>query len=116
MSFISEIALNQQIVESLRHNSQVKRYRTYSWQRNKDKLDFLGLELQNTLAKAFGMAEEFNREIDAARKYKSSSYLVGIPANKLREPFAKGRQGLEEWFQSNSGQAQVAPRRSGLFS
>ncbi|GAJ17764.1 unnamed protein product, partial [marine sediment metagenome] len=81
-SLLSEIALNQQIMEAFLQNWQARKFKTGSWQRNKDKLGFLDQELRNTLERAFSLAEEFNRDIDSARKYKSSSYLAGISADK----------------------------------
>jgi len=116
ISLLSEVALNQQIVEASPGKSQVKKFRTGSWQRNKDKLGFLDQELQATLARAFSMADEFNRAIDATRKFKSSSYLEGIPLDKLKESLARSRQGLEEWFQSNKDQAMMTPGRRGCLS
>jgi hypothetical protein len=115
-SLLSEIALNQQIVETFLQGQPVKKFKTGSWQRNKNKLDFLEQELQVAVAKVFSMAEEFNREIDSAKKFKSSSYLIGIPADKLKELLAHSRQWLEEWLQSHSGQTQATPGRRGLFS
>ena len=115
-SLLSEIALNQQIVETFLQGQPVKKFKTGSWQRNKNKLDFLEQELQVAVAKVFSMAEEFNREIDSAKKFKSSSYLIGIPVDKLKEPLVRSRQWLEEWLQSHSGQTQATPGRRGLFS
>lgn len=117
MSLLSEVALNQQIAEAFLEKSRIKKFRIGSWQRNREKLDFLDEKLRDKLAKAFNMAEEVNRSLDASRKYKSSSYLEGISVDKLREPFARSRQGLEEWFQANQDQARMTPGRRGcLFS
>ncbi len=113
-SLLSEIALNQQIAEAFLQKA--KKFKTGSWQRNKNKLDFLDQELQVALAKAFNMAEEFNREVDAAKKYKSSSYLEGIPVDKLKEALARSQQVLEGWFQSNKDQLTGTQGRRGLFS
>ena len=117
MSLLSEVATNQHIADGFLGKTRVRKFRTDSWRRNKEKLDFLDEKLRNELAKAFNMAEEFNRAIDASRKYKSSSYLEGISVDRLREPFARSRQGLEEWFQANQDQARMTPGRRGcLFS
>lgn len=116
ISLLSEIALNQQIMEAFLQKWQTRKFRIDSWQRNKGKLDFLGQELQNNLAKAFSLAEEFNRDIDSARQYKSSSYLAGISADKLSEPLARSRQGLEEWLQSSGSQTMTTTGRRGPFS
>ncbi len=115
-SLLSDVAFNQQSVEASLQGGQVKKFKTDSWQRNRGKLEFLDQQLQENLAKTFSMVEEFNRAIDAARAYKSSSYLEGIGIDKLKELLAWSRRRLEEWLQSSSGQAQVPTGRRGLFS
>jgi len=116
MGLLSEVAINQQIAEAFLQKSQVSKFRTGSWQRNREKLDFLGQKLKDELAKAFSMAEEFNRAMDATRKFKSSSYLEGIPVDRLKESLAQSRQGLEEWFEANKDQAMMTPGRRGCLS
>ena len=116
ISLLSEVAINQQLVDAFAEKSQVKKFRTGSWQRNKDKLDFLDQKVRDDLAKTFSMAEEFNRAIDNARKFKSSSYLMGVPADKLKESLTHSRQGLEEWFQANQDQQMMTPGRRGCLS
>ena len=49
-----------------------------------------------TLAHTFEMTEEFNERIDAAKKFKSNSYMAGIDVSKLKEPLAKSKQQLKE--------------------
>jgi hypothetical protein len=61
------------------------------------------------------MAEEFNREIDAAKTYKSSSYLANINVDKLRESLTKSKQGLDEWFAANKDKKELMPKKRGLF-
>jgi len=114
-SLLMDISLNQQIAEEFIQGHPAKKFETSSWQRNKNKLDFLDRELLVTLEKTFNMAEEFNREINAARRLKTLSYLVGIPADKLKEPLARSRQGLEQWLQSNRDQASTTPKRRSFF-
>jgi len=115
MSLLSEVATNQQIAEAFLEKTRVRKFRTDSWQRNKDKLDFLDQKLRDELAKTFSMAEEFNRAIDATHKFKSSSYLEGIPVDRLKESLARSRQGLEEWFELNKDQAMMTPGRRGCL-
>jgi hypothetical protein len=115
ISLLSEVALNQQIAEAFLQKAQVKKFRTDSWQRNREKLDFLDQKLQDELAKTFNMAEEFNRAADDARKFKSSSYLLGVPVDKLKESLARSRQGLEQWFEANKDQAMMMPGRRGCL-
>ena len=59
------------------------------------------------LANAYEITDGFNREIDKTKKYKSTSYLVGINAERLTEPLAKSRQGLEEWIVLNKGKKKI---------
>ena len=116
MSLLSEVVTNQQIAEAFLEKARVRKFRTDSWQRNNDKLDFLDQKLRDELAKTFGMTEEFNRAIDATRKYKSSSYLEGISKDRLKESLTRSRHGLEEWFESNKDQAMTTPGRRGCLS
>lgn len=71
-------------------------------------MDYIDQGLHATLAGAYGVAEEFNREIDTAKKHRSASYLAGIRVDRLREPLAKSKQGLEEWFELNKGRKKPA--------
>ncbi len=116
MSLLSEVAFNQQVVESFSQQGRATKLRAGSWQRNKAKLEFLDQKLQENLAKTFSMVEEFNRALDASHKFKSSSYLEGISPDKLKESLTLCRQGLEEWFQSNKDQVPMTTgRRGGLL-
>ena len=115
MSLLSEVVTNQQIAEAATKTTQIRKFRTGSWQRNREKLDFLDEKLRDELAKAFNMAEEFNRAVDATRKFKSSSYLEGISVDRLKESFTRNRQGLEGWFELNKDQAMTMPGRRGCL-
>ena len=115
-SLLSEINSNQKLVEDFQFHLKVKKFKTGSWKRNKDKVDFLDQSLQTSLADAFGMAGEFNQAIEAANKYKSTTYLSSINAEKLREPLAKSKQGLEEWLRANMTTQPLSGRRGCLFS
>ena len=116
LSLLADVTQNQRIVEAFIQQSQVKKFRTDSWQRNRGKAEFLEPELREDLADTFGMAEEFNRAIDAARKYKSSSYLEGIPVDRLKESLDWSRQELAEWVQLNHGQNMMGQGRGGFSS
>ena len=111
---LSEINHNQKLMETFNLHWQVKTFKTGSWNRNKAKLDFLNQPLQTALSDAFSIAGDFNQEITAAKKYKSSSYLASISVDKLRKPLATSKQGLDEWLQENMGRAMLKKRR-GLF-
>jgi hypothetical protein len=102
-SLLSEINYNQKLMEAFLFQRQAKKFKAGSWKRNRDKMDYIDQDLHTTMASAYEIAGEFNREIEAAKKHKSTSYLAGIQVDRLREPLAKSRQGLEEWLQLNKG-------------
>lgn len=106
-SLLSDINYNQKLMEAFSLQWQTKKFKTATWKRNKDKMDYIDPGLCYTLADAYEIAEGFNREIDAAKKHKSVSYLAGIQVNRLKEPLAKSKQGLEEWLQLNQSKEKL---------
>jgi len=114
-SLLSEVRLNQALAENFHLREKPKKFEAVSWQMNKTKLDFLDESLQVALSNAFMMVEDSNRQIDAAKKYKSASYMVGIDVGKMREPLTKSQQGLEEWLQSATGTKDPTPKYPGVF-
>lgn len=100
-SLIAEIDHNQKLMEAFLLRWQYKKSKTGNWKRNKDKMDYIDQGLRTTLAGAYEIAEGFNREIEAAKQHKSVSYLAAIRVDRLRDPLAKSRQGLEEWYELN---------------
>ena len=112
---LSEINENLKIIDAFSFTLGVKKFKTGSWTRNQDKLDFLDDRLLTNLARAFGMAEEFNQNIDAAKKHKSSSYLASIEVDRLKEALTKSQQELGEWFNENKESKELFPKKRGLF-
>ena len=106
-SLLSEINYNQKLMEAFSLQWQTKKFKTATWKRNKDKMDYIDSGLRYTLADAYEIAEGFNREIDAAKKHKSVSYLAGIRMDRLKEPLAKSKQGLEEWLALNQSKGKL---------
>ena len=106
---------NLKLAESFSFQRRPKKFRTGSWQRNSEKVDFLGASLRSSLADAFGLAEDFNQQIDAAKKYKSTIYLSGVDVRKLEGPLTKSKEGLEEWLKANMQQMGPAAGRRGCM-
>ena len=107
---LSEIDYNQKLVEAFHFQWQVKKFKTRNWKRNKDKMDYIDQSLHATLVSAYEIIEEFNREIDMAKKNQSASYLAGIQMDRLGKPLARSKQGLEEWLQLNKGKEKMFKR------
>ena len=100
-SLLSETEYNSSLVDSFSMRSQMKHFKTATWKSNRDKMNHIDQSLYSTLADAYEMADGFNREIDAAKKHKSTSYIARIDASRLIKPLAKSKQGLEEWIELN---------------
>jgi hypothetical protein len=115
MRLLSDVNQNQKLSESFQYTLSVKKFKTDNWKRNKDKLDFLDEPLRMILDNAFSMAEGFNQDIEAAKKHKSTSYLSGVNAEKLKEPLDKSKHRLENWLQANATRQQGTTGRRGLF-
>jgi hypothetical protein len=111
-SLLSEIDYNQKLMEAFLFKWQAKKFKTGVWKRSKDKMDYIDQSLRNTMAGAYAIAEEFNSEIGAAKKHKSPGYLAGIQLDRLREPLARSKQGLEEWLELNKRKKEL-PRPGG---
>ena len=114
-NLLMEVRLNQALAGSFHLRQKPKKFEVTIWQRNKTKLDFLSQSLQVVLSDTFMMAEDFNRQIEAARKYKSNSYIVNISIDKLKEPLDKSKEGLEEWLLANVGRKEPPPKYPSLF-
>jgi len=100
-SLLSEIEYNSNLVDSFSMRSQMKNFKTATWKRNREKMDYIDQSLYSTLADAYEIADGFNRDIDAAKKHKSASYIAGIDVSRLTKPLAKSKQGLKEWLELN---------------
>ena len=112
---LAELDFNFKLIENFSFHRGIQKFKTGGWNRNKNKISVLPLEIQETVAKGFEMSEEVNERIVAARKFGSDSYMAGIDVSKLKEPIDKSRQALRAWLQENMDNPEYAPKRRGLF-
>ena len=115
VSIFTELRHNQKLVETFSFHWKARRFKTASWKRNNAKIDFIPMEIRATLSKAFDMVEDVNQRIDAAKKYKSDSYMAAIDVDKLKVPLAQGAEQLQLWLQENMNNPEYLPKRRGLF-
>jgi hypothetical protein len=108
---LAELNRNEKMIENFGFNQRAGKLKTGAWRKNKDRVDFLPQELRMILAHTFEMSQEVNERIDAARKFKSDSYMAGIDVSKLKEPIAKSKQQLQEWIQENMQNPEYQPKR-----
>ena len=106
-SLLSETKYNSALLDSFSFRPQMKNFKATTWKKNKDKMDYIDQSLYSTLTDAYEIADAFNREIDAAKKHKSTSYIAGIDTSRLVKPLAKSKQGLEDWLELNKGKKKV---------
>jgi hypothetical protein len=100
-SLFMDVSENLRLMEKFSYQRRPKKFRVDSWKRNSEKIDFLSETLQNTLSQAFNLAEDFNQQIDAAKKQRANIYLTGVDAHKLEAPLTKSKEGLEQWIRAN---------------
>ena len=113
-SLLTEVKLNQALVETFQLRQKPKKFEMTSWEIYKTSIDFLEESLQDTLANAFGMVEDFNQQIQIAKKEKSLSYM-NIDVAKLRGPLAKSKKGLEDWLEETTGHRELPTRYPSPF-
>ena len=107
-SLLSEIDRNYKIMESFSLRWQTKKFKTSIWDRNKNKIGYMQDEgLYYNLVNTYEVIEGFNREIDMAKKYNSTSYLVNIEVDKLKGPLEKSRQGLQAWLEMSKTRKEI---------
>lgn len=115
-ALLAALNQNQMLVENFSFHWRSTKFKTGGWEKNEAKLHFMPQELLTALSNTFSIIEGFNEKIDAARKYRSDSYMASIDVGKLKAPLAKCRQELEKWLQANQQNPEMYPkRRRGLF-
>ena len=98
-----EIYINQKLSDTFHYSWRVRKFKTNTWKRARNRLSFLNQRLLDDLSNAFTMADDFNQQINLARRDKSSSYVASINVDKLKPLLARSREGLEEWMHRTTG-------------
>ena len=114
-SIIVDVNRNIKLVEDFGFHHQGDRMKTGAWAKNKNKVEFLGQEMLIKLSQVFEMLEDVNGRIDAAKKFKSDSYMAGIDVSRLKEPLARSKEQLVEWLQANMDNPQYQAKKRRLL-
>ena len=117
-SLLFDVRENQKVVGAVGTQMRPKKLKNDSWRRNEAKLDFLDTSLRNTLSETFNLAEDYNMQVDAAKRFKSTSYISVINVDRLKRSLSSSNQGLEEWLRANmeqGGPTQQQQRPGCLF-
>lgn len=108
-NLLSEVKLNHALAESFHLRQRLRKFEVTSWERHKNKLDFLKQSVQTALADAFMMVDDFNRQIETFKKHKSTGYMASMDVDKVKKPLAKSQEGLEQWLQTAVGVKEPSP-------
>ncbi len=114
-NLLAEVKLNLRLAEVYTFDWRAKKFMTTTWQRNQNKLDFLEQSTQTAISDSFMMAEDFNQQISAAKKHKSTSYMASVNIDRLKSSLTKGEEGLEHWLESITGSSEPEVKIPGIF-
>lgn len=113
------------IASSVRHNEKLclnydsdqgmSRFKTDAWEKHKESVDFLPVELRNDLSDVFEQIVELNVTIDTSRKLGSTGYVSPGDVDKLKEPLASCKEQLQEWVYANMNNPEYLPKKRGIF-
>ena len=112
---LGEVKLDIRLADIFSFQYQAKQFMTTTWQLNKNKLDFLAPKLQENVNNAFEMAIDFNQQIAAAKKNKSTAYMASIHVDKLKVLLTASQQGLEQWLLLKVGSKNPPLKEPGMF-
>lgn len=111
----SSVRHNVKLCENYSENSSIGRFKTSAWDKHKESVDFLPVELRNELSDVFGTISELNVTIDTARSLGSAGYVSANDIKKLKTPLASCKEKLQEWVYANMNNPDYLPKKRSLF-
>jgi hypothetical protein len=115
IGIFNNVKYNEKLSQNFRYSRSVGRFKTGAWDKYRDAIGFLPEELRAELSKVFEKIAEINGRIDAARKFKSDSYMAAVEADALIAPLASCREQLQKWIYANVNNPEYLPKRRSLF-
>ncbi|HEY32528.1 MAG TPA: hypothetical protein G4O10_05430 [Dehalococcoidia bacterium] len=110
---LNDVKMDQALVSTFYLREKPRRFEMNNWALYKNDIGFLGESLNETLRLTFSMVEDLNHEIKLAKKNKTSHQSIDV--NKLTEPLAACRKGLEDWMMENLGTTEPPLKRPSLI-
>ncbi len=104
-----DVKINQALVDKFYERKKIRGLERNNWEINKSKMGFLSESLKETLTSTFALVEEINANIKAVRKDRTRDRHE-VDIDKLTEPLAKCREGLEGWLMDTLGTTEVPMR------
>ena len=114
-NLLGEARLNLRLTEVFTFDYKAKRFITTTWRIYKNGLDYLPQKLQEQVNNAFMMTEDFNGQIAAAKKNKSTIYMSNINMDKLKGLLESCKEGLEQWLLLKVGSKDPPLKAPGMF-
>ena len=114
-SLLLEIRVNQALAETFMQREKPRKFDINGWRLYKNKIDFLSQSLQTDLSNVYMIMEDYNIQIESAKKFKSTSYMVSVDVNRLHEPLKKCREELEQWLQLSTGSREPQTEYRGMM-
>lgn len=102
-AFLSDIRVNIRLLDVLIEGEQIKKFHMDVWKAYRFKIEFLSQSLQSALTDVFEIAQDYNDQVAAARKYKSTHYYASINTGKMEDRLKKCKTELENWLMKRTG-------------
>jgi hypothetical protein len=109
-NLLTEVRINQALIETFYQRPKPRRFEMTTWLLNRKKMDFFEKSLQADLKSAFTLAEDFNRQLKAVKKAKSADSKLDFDLEKIKEPMANSKKGLEDWLLAHFGGKEPPPK------
>ena len=110
-----DIKMNQALVDTFSRREKPKTFEHNNWEMYKDRIGFLTETQKDLLRETFGLVDEFNVVIKAAKKSKTNSYK-NIDLSKFKELLDKCQKELEDWMITNTGQKDLPLKYPSIWS
>ena len=108
-SILYDVKINQALAETFHVRGKPRIFETGNWQMNKGRVGFLTEPVKKDLNDAFGLVDEYNKQIKTAKKARSDSYKT-LDVTRLKELMDKCRQELEDWMVEVTGMKELPPK------
>jgi len=106
---LNDVKMDQALVSAFYLREKPRQFERNNWELYKNDVGFLGESLNETLRLTFSIVEDLNQEIKLVKKNKTSHQSINV--NKLTEPLAVCRKGLEDWMMEHLGTTELPLKR-----
>ncbi|MCK4273865.1 MAG: hypothetical protein KAW90_03150 [Dehalococcoidales bacterium] len=111
----SDVRHNEKLCNNISENRSIGRFKTAAWDKNKESVDFLPVELRTELSDVFESITELNVTIDTSRRLGSTGYVSASDVEKLKAPLVSCKEKLQEWVYANMNNPEYLPKKRSIF-